>query len=65
MVARITFFPVGNGDMTLIETEDNKRILIDCRIRAGDDYPDVISMLTERLRKDEKGRPYEIGRAHV
>lgn len=58
MVAKITFFPVGNGDMTLIETEDNKRVLIDCRIRAGADYPDVVSMLTERLLTDDKGRHY-------
>ncbi|STE44425.1 Uncharacterised protein [Escherichia coli] len=33
MSAKICFFPVGNGDMTLIQTEDDKNILIDCRIR--------------------------------
>ena len=28
MSAKICFFPVGNGDMTLIQTEDDKNILI-------------------------------------
>ena len=32
MSAKICFFPVGNGDMTLIQTEDEKNILIDCRL---------------------------------
>lgn len=56
MTARIIFFPVGNGDMTLIETESGKKILIDSRIRKADDYPDVLSMLRERLTRDSAGR---------
>ena len=28
MSAKICFFPVGSGDMTLIQTEDDKNILI-------------------------------------
>lgn len=29
----LTFFPVGNGDMTLIQTSDDLKILVDCNIR--------------------------------
>ncbi|CAG9296985.1 ComEC/Rec2 family competence protein [Celerinatantimonas diazotrophica] len=58
MVAKITFFPVGNGDMTLIETESNKKILIDCRIRKGNDLPDVLTMLRDKLDRDSNKRLY-------
>lgn len=58
MVAKITFFPVGNGDMTLIETDSGRKILIDCHIRGGSEHPDVLSMLKQRLVKDSKGRLY-------
>lgn len=58
MVAKITFFPVGNGDMTLIETDSGKKILIDCHIRNGSEHPDVLSMLKNRLTEDSKGRLY-------
>nr|MBF4322767.1 hypothetical protein [Vibrio anguillarum] len=58
MVAKITFFPVGNGDMTLIETESNKKILIDCRIRKGNDFPDVLTMLRDKLDRDSNKRLY-------
>ena len=34
----IEVFPVGNGDMTLITTKNNKKILIDCYRRAGKEY---------------------------
>lgn len=38
MANYMTFFPVGNGDMTLIQTKINKYIMIDCNIRnAGND----------------------------
>ena len=40
MTAVITFFSVGNGDMTLIELESGKTILIDVNIRAAADDPD-------------------------
>ncbi|MDO9177608.1 MAG: hypothetical protein Q7U16_04660 [Agitococcus sp.] len=58
MVAKITFFPVGNGDMTLIETESGKKILIDCRIRKGSDHPDVLTQLRDRLTRDSEDRLY-------
>lgn len=65
MGAKITFFPVGNGDMTLIQLADpnETKILIDMNIRvAADDLNeetyDVASDLRSRLKLDEKQRPY-------
>jgi hypothetical protein len=61
MAAKISFFPVGNGDMTLIELESGRKILIDINIRAAaddpeDPTPDVAKKLRERLTRDGKGR---------
>jgi hypothetical protein len=63
MTATITFFPVGNGDMTLIELESGRTILIDVRIRtAADDpedpTPDVAARLRAKLKRDDKGQLY-------
>ena len=65
MPTKITFFPVDNGDMTLMELDDKQRttILIDVNIRqAADDEndttPDVSKELRRKLRKDKYGRPY-------
>lgn len=57
----ILFFPVGNGDMTLIELQSGKRILIDVDIRAAADNPDdetfdVARALHQRLSRDSYGR---------
>jgi len=61
MTAKITFFPVGNGDMTLIALESGRKILIDLNIRAdaddpNDTTPDVAKQLRERLERDESDR---------
>lgn len=61
MVSKISFFPIGNGDMTLIQLESGRTILIDVNIRAAaddpeDSTPDVAKMLRERLTRDAKGR---------
>ena len=63
MKGTIAFFPVGNGDMTLVRTESGHNLLIDLNIRAAaddpdDDTPDVAKMLRERLDRDEEGRLY-------
>lgn len=65
MAAKITFFQVGNGDMTLVRLADTSvtTILIDSNIRAAaddpdDETPDVASALRKRLLKDENLRPY-------
>ena len=64
MVAKIEFFPVDNGDMTLITLESGKRILIDVNIRKdaddedNEDVPDVAEMLHKRLPRDTKQRQF-------
>lgn len=65
MPSSITFFPVGNGDMTLIRLDDQAKtaVLIDCNVRAAADDPDdntrdVAKDLRKRLNRDSKGRPY-------
>ena len=63
MTAKLTFFPVGNGDMTLIELESGRSLLIDINIRTaaddpdGDD-PDVAAALRKHLPRDTLGRLY-------
>ena len=63
MPAMISFFPVSNGDMTLLTPESGRKLLIDLNIRAAaddpdDDTPDVASKLRDRLQRDDKGRLY-------
>lgn len=63
MTAKIEFFPVDNGDMTLLILESGKRILIDVNVRKAaddedDETPDVIAMLRKRLRTDADGRKF-------
>jgi hypothetical protein len=59
MAPEITFFPVGNGDMTLIKLESGRTILIDTNIREpGDGVRDVAKDLRGELKSDEQGRPY-------
>lgn len=65
MAAKITFFQVGNGDMTLVRLADVRgtAILIDTHIRASaddaqDDTPDVGKALRSKLKFDNKHRPF-------
>lgn len=65
MDTKIAFFPVDNGDMTLLKLGDDAEttVLIDCNIREAADDPtqktrDVASDLRSRLRRDGNGRPY-------
>lgn len=65
MVAKITFFPVDNGDMTLIRLANSEAasLLIDCKIRSSaddpdDTTPDVAKALRNRLKTDDNNRPY-------
>lgn len=66
MSANVIFFPVSNGDMSLIELDNDQCILIDINIRGAaddedDDKPDVGSQLRRRLEnrgRDEQGRLY-------
>lgn len=65
MPATITFFPVDNGDMTLVKLcdLDSTSLLIDINIRldAEDqttETRDVAKDLRDRLKSDDNGRPY-------
>jgi hypothetical protein len=64
MAAKVTFFQVGNGDMTLVRLADTRgtSILTDVHIRSAaddpnDDTPDVASALRNRLKYDNNDRP--------
>ncbi|MHA6718650.1 ComEC/Rec2 family competence protein [Sphingomonas sp. RS6] len=66
MTASITFFPVGNGDMTLITFDNGQKLLADLHVRKAaddddDDTPDVMADLRGRLTRDEKGRLFVDG----
>ena len=55
----IEFFPVANGDMTLITTKNKKRILIDCNFRQqSDEIVDVKEMLRKRLSRNDDDQLY-------
>ncbi|MEK6321007.1 MAG: metallohydrolase [Acidobacteriota bacterium] len=63
MTATVSFFPVGNGDTTLVRFASGHTLLIDVNIRGAaddpdDDTPDVATELRKRLSRDEKGRLY-------
>jgi hypothetical protein len=63
MTASLAFFPVSNGDMTLIRFDNGQTALIDINIRAAadkddDSTPDVASDLRSRLQRDGDGRLY-------
>ena len=63
MASSLHFFPVGNGDMTLIVLESGRRILVDVNIRGAaddpdDDTPDVAEKLRDLLPRDSEGRLY-------
>lgn len=63
MATKTSHFKVDNGDMTLIEFESGRRLLVDCKIRCAaddpdDDTPDVGTQLRSRLPTDADGRLY-------
>lgn len=65
MPSTITFFPVDNGDMTLLKfgDADATTLLVDINIRQDADDPDgdardVAKDLRDRLKRDANGRPY-------
>lgn len=64
MTAKIEFFPVDNGDMTLLTLESGRTIMIDINIRKSaddeddDEVVDVATLLRDRLERDSEGRIY-------
>jgi len=66
MTASITFFPVDNGDMTLVKFDNDQKLLIDLHVRQAadcddDDMPDVMSLLRDQLIRDDEGRLFVDG----
>lgn len=66
MTAGITFYPVCNGDMTLVQFDNEQTLLIDIHVRQSADdpkdaTPDVMAQLRERLKRDDKGRLFVDG----
>ena len=62
MASSLTFFPVTNGDMTLVRLDNGQTIIIDLNIRGAaddddDDTPDVATDLRDRLKRDKQGSP--------
>jgi hypothetical protein len=62
----ITFFPVSNGDMTLLRLDNGQHLLVDVNIRGkaddnDDDTPDVGEDLRNRLERDDQGRLFVDG----
>lgn len=61
MSAKTSHFKVDNGDMTLVEFESGRRLLVDIKIRVAaddpdDETPDVGKQLRDRLTRDAEGR---------
>ncbi len=63
MTAETLHFKVDNGDMSLIEVQGGRTILVDINIRNSadedeDDTPDVAGQLRNALDHDSDGRLY-------
>ncbi len=61
MPVKTTHFKVDNGDMTLIELESGRKVLVDIKIRVAadnpdDETPDVGKQFRDRLTRDPQGR---------
>ena len=59
----IKFYPVGNGDCSLIKLDDGTTIIVDCQIEEitkdnKDTTYDVKADLLKELQKDTDGHPY-------
>lgn len=57
---KVTYFPVGSADMSLVQLENGFTILVDCYLqeKATQNKPTVADDLYERLPRDDKNRPY-------
>lgn len=64
--AFITYFPVGNGDMSLIQLSDKTSIIIDCNVTQDQDslddsdetQLDIHSFLLKQAKRDSSRRAY-------
>lgn len=57
MSGHVRYYPVSNGDTTLMVTPEEQEILVDCKLAESDPPFDVHSDLVERLGTQD-GRPY-------
>ena len=46
MTASITFFPVGNGDMTLITFDNDQKLLVDLHVAQAADDEEMIRRMS-------------------
>lgn len=64
MNTKITFYPVLNGDCTLIEFANGQQMMFDCNFRSDsedeskDDYDVIKDLLDNKLKRKHKGLPY-------
>lgn len=62
--SKIIYYPVENGDTTLIKLTDNKTILIDCKLRKSSENDndnqkfDVKEDILKRVEKKSDGKPF-------
>lgn len=57
---KVTYFPVGSADMSLVQLENGFTILVDCYLQeeATQNRPTIADDLYKWLPRDNKGRPY-------
>lgn len=61
MKHQIKFYPVDNGDCTLVKLENGKTVVIDCQIREDPSDQTLFGVkddLLKELETDAEGRPY-------
>ena len=64
MNTKITFYPVLNGDCSLIEFANGQKMMFDCNFRGdaedenNDDYNVIKDLLENKLKGTHKGLPY-------
>lgn len=62
--AFITYFPVGNGDMSFIQLSDKTNIIIDCNVTqdslndSDETQLDIHSFLLKQAKRDSARRAY-------
>lgn len=56
--SKLSFFPVGNGDMCLIEIAGVGTVLIDINIADNSTACDLVKTLRDKCSKDKYARPY-------
>lgn len=58
LAARIMFFPVGDGDCTLIKLRNGRTIVVDCRLKREEQTVDLRGEIGALAERDSCGRPF-------